>query len=618
MSPVNSDDSSGDALGGAGRPLTRKEIRAREKLLATQGQSVIPPQAFETGPDAPTAPPAPSAGTGPSTSESHTAEAPAAQVPKVQTPPVQTPPADQRFVDAPEARTPVNDPPQAAPDLPDAAPTVHKEPVHTERVHKEPVHTERVHKEPVPDVPADEEPVREDFTQLLPVHKLRVREGAGQEDAAREDTARGDAAYVTAGVHGFRQEAGAHDAGTHNGYARHPHDEAHYAYSDSGEHYAQPEADAQYHGDPAPELTGGTKRPDKVASKKTRRRRRFLALVLTLTVFVVAIAVGAQFLKPLLGGDSTADYPGPGTGEVIITVQPGAGPKSVATELEAKKVVASADTFLKEFAASGGALNPGTFTMRQEMKNSDAVAVLLNKDKDKVMYFALSAGLRINESLQAISEGTGISAPELKALSDAPTQFGVPAKAKNLEGYLAPGEYRFPLGTSAKDIVQKLVSTTLDELKAQGVTDPAKQYDVVTVASIVQAEGGQAEYGDVAGAIYNRLKPDNTETNGLIQSDATVTYGLGIRSFHIDEAQKADKSNLYNTYANQGLPVGPIGSPGKTAIDAAAKPKSNSYLYWVTINLDTKETKFSKTLAEHNGYVEQYNAWCEANPGRCV
>ena len=130
------------------------------------------------------------------------------------------------------------------------------------------------------------------------------------------------------------------------------------------------------------------------------------------------------------------------------------------------------------------------------------------------------------------------------------------------------------MGSSAKDILQKLVGSTQDELKAQGVTDPAKQYDVVTVASIVQAEGGQAEYGDVAGAIYNRLKPNNTETNGLIQSDATVTYGLGIRSFHIDEAQKADKSNPYNTYANQGLPAGPIGSPGKTAIDAAAKPKT--------------------------------------------
>jgi UPF0755 protein len=445
VSPVNSDDSPGDAVGASGDPLTRKEIRAREKALMTQGHEVVPPEASEYS------------GHG--------------------------------------------------------------------------------------------------------IHILDDAPGYHHEDAG----------------HGVHEEAG-------------------------------------YVAVAAASVVGNGTGP----SKKARRRRRFLALILTLAVFVAAVVVVAQFIKPLLGGDALADYPGPGTGEVTITVPNGAGPRSVAAELQDKKVVASADSFLKEFAASGGALSPGDFSMRNEMKNSDAVAVLLNKDKDKVMYFALSAGLRIGESLQAISEGTGISIAELKALSDAPAQFGVPAKSKNLEGFLAPGEYRFPLGTAAKDILQKLSSTTLDELQAQGITDPAKQYDVVTVASIVQAEGGQAEYRDVAGAIYNRLKPDNTETNGLIQSDATVTYGLGIRSFHIDDAQKKDAANPYNTYANKGLPAGPIGSPGKTAIDAAAKPQSNDYLYWVTINLDTKETKFSKTLAEHNGYVEQYNAWCEANPGRCV
>ncbi|AXJ09039.1 endolytic transglycosylase MltG [Arthrobacter sp. PM3] len=562
MSPVNSDDSSGDALGGAGRPLTRKEIRAREKLLATQGHSVIPPQAFETGQDVP----AP---------RSEPDPAPAA--------------------------------PEAAPELPDSAPTVHEETVHEETVHEETVPEETVHEETVHEEPAAKEavsdaaaaaPAREDFTQIIHVRDIPVSDNSVHDVPAREEVI-----YATAGQHGYaaHHDEGASDAGHYDRYAPHPHDEAAHAYDE--------------HND---DLMAGAVRYDKAPSKKIRRRRRFLALVLTLTVFVVAIAVGAQFLKPLLGGDTVADYPGPGTGDVSITVAPGAGPKSVATELESKKVVANADTFLKAFSAAGGALSPGTFSMRQEMKNSDAVDILLNKGQGKVMYFALNAGLRISESLQAISEGTGIPVPDLKALSDAPAQFGVPAKAKNLEGFLAPGEYRFPLGTSAKDILQKLVGSTLDELKAQGVTDPAKQYDVVTVASIVQAEGGQAEYGDVAGAIYNRLKPNNTETNGLIQSDATVTYGLGIRSFHIDEAQKADKSNPYNTYANQGLPAGPIGSPGKTAIDAAAKPKANNYLYWVTINLDTKETKFSKTLAEHNGYVAQYNAWCEANPGRCV
>ena len=526
MSPVNSDDSPGDVFGASGRALTRKEIRARENSLRTESHEVIPPQAYETGQDRPTATPALPA----------------------------------------EAATPA----EVAP----AAPPVEVAP---------PVHA--------PEPPAG---------------RPTVHEGTDSQDTVHDDTESQDSEHH----HGYA----AHPGADHSGYEAHPHD-ANYVYGD----------DSTRHPDYADEEAGheamtaaSAKRSGKVHSKKVRRRRRFLALVLTLALFVAAIVVVAQFIKPLLGGDTVADYPGPGTGEVTITVPPGAGPKSVATELQAKKVVANADAFLKEFAASGGALSPGDFSMRTEMRNSDAVAVLLNKDQGKVMYVALNAGLRIGESLQAISKGTGIPVDELKSLSDAPAQFGVPAKSKNLEGFLAPGEYRFPLGTPAKDILKKLASTTLDELKDQGITDPAKQYDVVTVASIVQAEGGQAEYGDVAGAIYNRLKPSNTETNGLIQSDATVTYGLGIRSFHIDEAQKADTSNPYNTYANTGLPAGPIGSPGKTAIDAAAKPKSNDYLYWVTINLDTKETKFSKTLAEHNGYVQQYNAWCEDNAGRCV
>ncbi|WP_332760876.1 endolytic transglycosylase MltG [Pseudarthrobacter sp.] len=403
----------------------------------------------------------------------------------------------------------------------------------------------------------------------------------------------------------------AHDAGLHYPDEEH-HDAGHHDDDNADDHYAD-----DHHPDTG--LFAGAATLPVVAkpSKKVRRRRRLLALFLTLVVFVAAIAVGAQFLKPLLGNDKAADYPGPGTGEVIVSVQPGEGTRSVATKLESGKVVANADTFLQAFATSGGTLSPGDYTFKMEMKNSDAVSVLLGTDKSKVIYFALSAGLRVGESLQAISEGSGVSLQQLKELSNAPTQFGLPANAKNLEGFLAPGEYRFPLGTPAKDILQSLVKVTTDELVAQGISDPAKQYEAVIVASIVQAEGGQAEYGDVAGAIYNRLKP-NDQTSGYLQVDSAVTYGLGTKSFNFTDEERQDKSNLYNTYANPGLPPGPIGSPGKTAIDAAAKPKTNDYLYWVTINLDTKETKFSKTLDEHNVYVNQYNTWCQANVGRCT
>ncbi|GAB3285272.1 hypothetical protein GCM10027449_30110 [Sinomonas notoginsengisoli] len=354
----------------------------------------------------------------------------------------------------------------------------------------------------------------------------------------------------------------------------------------------------------------------KVPSRRARRFRVLIGLTVALALFVGAALIGVEFLKPILGIDHVKDYSGPGSGSVVVTVQAGSGAAAVASTLEKQDVVADAGTFLKAFAGAGGSLHPGDYTFKKQMKSSDAAAILAGTGNEKVIYFALSAGMRVGESLDAIAKAAAADRKDLDALNSKPGDFGLPAKAKNLEGYLAPGEYRFPVGTAAKDILGHLVSVTLDKLKADGVTDPSKQYDVLTVASIVQAEGGRADYGNVAGAIYNRLK-SNAETNGYIQSDATVTYGLGKKSYHITDQEKADKGNPYNTYANSGLPAGPIGSPGATAIDAASKPTSNDYLYWVTVNLDTGETKFSKTYAEHQGYAQQYEQWCQANAGKC-
>jgi UPF0755 protein len=564
VSPANIDDASGRMDAGGSRPLTRKELRAREKTLDTGLQGVVPEQAYETGHDVPPLPSEPPSA----------AAAPLHGVPEEQVVPA-----------APEAPPSIQDEVRPA-GLPheEARQEVQHQEFQHEEVHGADQHQGDLHQDTLHHA---------DVHAAHPEHAM-----AGHHHAAGEHY---EDELQFAEAH-YNQDGAQHDGALqHEGH----YDQGYYDDVHQGQGHHQEFLPAAA----APVVA----RP----SKKVRRRRRLLALFLTLAVFVTAVAVGAQFLKPLLGSDKPSDYPGPGAGEVQVTVENGAGTRSVAAHLENERVVANADTFLQAFNASGGTLAPGDYTFKTEMKNADAVNVLLGKDKTKVIYFALSAGLRIGESLQAISEGSGVPVQELKALSDQPAQFGLPAKAKNLEGFLAPGEHRYPLGTSAKDILQSLVKTTVDELKSQGITDPAKQYEAVIVASIVQAEGGQAEYGDVAGAIYNRLKP-NDQTGGFLQVDSAVTYGLGTRSFNFTDEQRKDASNPYNTYANPGLPPGPIGSPGKTAIDAAARPKSNDYLYWVTINLDTKETKFSKTLAEHNGYVAQYNDWCEANPGRCV
>jgi UPF0755 protein len=335
-----------------------------------------------------------------------------------------------------------------------------------------------------------------------------------------------------------------------------------------------------------------------------------------IALVVAGSVVFALVLRSALGMDRAADYPGPGAGEVQIAVQPGAALMTVAQDLQQQGVVANADTFVRAFGDIGGKIHPGDFTFKKEMKASDAAQILAG-DGSTVTYFALSAGLRLAESLDAIATSAGADRKELDQLASRPGEFGLPPQAKNLEGYLAPGEYRFPSGTGAKEILSSLVTARLDELKQDGITDPAKQYEVLTVASIVQAEGGRADYGDVAGAIENRLTP-NDQTNGLLQSDATVTYGLGTKTVQLTEEQKRDAGNPYNTYVHAGLPPGPIGSPGSTAVAAAAHPKANDFLFWVTVNLDTGETKFAKTYAEHQTYVAEYQQWCDAHQGKCT
>ncbi|WP_460993176.1 endolytic transglycosylase MltG, partial [Sinomonas soli] len=251
---------------------------------------------------------------------------------------------------------------------------------------------------------------------------------------------------------------------------------------------------------PGPQDRAGHRRPLRTAA---------IAMGVVIALTIAGSILLAFGLRSALKMDKVTDYPGPGTGEVKVTVQSGTGPLAVAQELQKDGVIADPETFVRALAGTGGKISPGDYTFKKEMKASDAAAILAGTDSAKVVYFALSAGMRVGDSLDVIAKAASVERKDLDALNAKPGDFGLPAKAKSLEGYLAPGEYRFPVGISAKDILAKLVSTTVDELKQDGITDPNQQYQVLTVASIVQAEGGQADYGDVAGAIENRLKPND-------------------------------------------------------------------------------------------------------------
>lgn len=365
--------------------------------------------------------------------------------------------------------------------------------------------------------------------------------------------------------------------------------------------------------------TRGNRRPSR---EKQRRRRRRTIVMLAVLVFFAGVVLGLTlFLRDLLGMNEIKDYEGSGTGSVSFTVAEGDGPMVIGGKLEAADIVATSKEFVNTFQteSEGREIQPGSYEMKQQMSSSAALDALLGEQGAAVHYAAVARDLRQNEVFEILSTSTGIPLAEFEALGKDPQAFGLPAQAVSLEGYLHPGEYRFPVDQDATSIVTEMVDGTFTTLEDAGITDPAEQYRILTKASIIQAEAGEADYATVAGAIQNRLREDNVETSGLIQSDATVTYGLNRKSYDLTPAEKADKSNPYNTYANPGLPVGPIGSPSTEAVQAAANPADVPYYYWVTVNLDTGQTEFSSTLAEHAKYVAQYQDWCASQEaGRCA
>ncbi|WP_417220408.1 endolytic transglycosylase MltG [Arthrobacter sp.] len=364
-------------------------------------------------------------------------------------------------------------------------------------------------------------------------------------------------------------------------------------------------------------LSGGRTTP---GVRKRRRRRRNIIMAIMVGVFAVILAGTVLILQNFLGMWAPEDYPGPGEGSVTFTVEPGWGPGQIGGHLADDGIVSDKTIFIdaiQQVDAENKTIHPGKYELKYKMRALDAATILVGQAAEKVNYVAIKQNVRTTAVFEAVNKATGIPVADLAALNKKPGDFGLKAPVSNLEGFLHPGEYRFPLDASAKDILQQMVDATLKELTSQGVTDPAEQYKMLKIASILQAEARPKDYKTVSGALDNRLKPDNTETGGYLQVDSAVIYGLDRYTLQLTKQEKADKSNKYNTYAHQGLPPTPIGSPADTAIEAAIHPEKNDYYYWVTVNTQTGETKFAKTYEQHKVYQQQFRDWCQANEATC-
>ncbi|TRW49796.1 endolytic transglycosylase MltG [Aliidiomarina halalkaliphila] len=173
------------------------------------------------------------------------------------------------------------------------------------------------------------------------------------------------------------------------------------------------------------------------------------------------------------------------------------------------------------------------------------------------------------------------------------------------EGLLFPDTYRFYAGTTDLRIYQqafqRMQTVLQQEWEQRDRTVPlSTPYEALVLASIVERETGAThERGLVASVFVNRL-----HTGMRLQSDPTIIYGLGDRYRGVIYRSDIQEHTPYNTYRIDGLPPTPIAMPGAAAIRATLQPESSEYYYFVSRNDGTHV--FSRTLAEHNRAVNQY------------
>jgi UPF0755 protein len=255
---------------------------------------------------------------------------------------------------------------------------------------------------------------------------------------------------------------------------------------------------------------------------------------------------------------------------------------------------------------------PGIYELKKQMSAAEAVSVLVDPKNRVTTAVTLREGLWAKEIYAELSKQTGIPVADYVAAAKDGAALGLPAAAKgNVEGYLFPASYSFDPGTSAKAQLAEMVGQSVKRLEALGVPEDKMEH-VVTVASLVEAEARHPEdRPKVARVIENRLAK-----NMPLQLDSTVNYAAGKHGITTTDADRQSKSP-YNTYVVTGLPPGPIGNPGESAIQAAAQPAAGPWLFFVTVNPETGETKFAATYAEHEKFVAEFQGWCQAHKGTC-
>ena len=366
-------------------------------------------------------------------------------------------------------------------------------------------------------------------------------------------------------------------------------------------------------------------------SRRRRRERRsrlvgYLAVILAFAVVgvvgYVGVTRGIDSIKDRFAGPE--DYTGAGTGSVIFEVRPGESVTTIGQNLKSAKVVASVEAFTDAVSASPGTVQIGTFPLLEQMPAADVVAVLTDSG-NRLSSLTLVPGKTVKEIVALLARDTDPSKKDYRKALKSPQKLGLPAEANgDPEGYLFPGQYAIRPDDTAQTILKAMVDRYKEAAKEVDLAGAAErlgytEHQLLTVASLVQAEVPAKDMAKVARVVYNRLEIEPNPSAGFLQIDAAVNYALGrgpITRLTIADIDSVADSP-YNTYRQKGLPPGPIEAPGTDALKAAANPADGPWFFYVTVNLAKQQTKFTDDYDEFLRFSAELDDYCATQSDRC-
>jgi UPF0755 protein len=292
------------------------------------------------------------------------------------------------------------------------------------------------------------------------------------------------------------------------------------------------------------------------------------------------------------------------TDPVTVTIPKGATVRAVTDSLESAGVIASPRAF-RWYASLGSkdrAIKPGRYRFVQRQSWS-SVLDTLTQGKAMVRTVTIPEGFDLRDIAPRLAKALDVPEDSVRAAAtDVVWRTKLDVPALSLEGYLFPATYTFTVGTTAREAVNTMLERFEEawrpewnaRLQAMGIT----RHEAMTMASIVEKEARVAAERPIIAAVYwNRLRKPMR-----LQADPTVQYAIPQHTERV-LYKDLEVASPYNTYQHDGLPPGPIASPGEASIAATLAPADVPYLFFVAYPDGHHE--FRTTFAEHQRAVAE-------------